>query len=103
MNAVMGTGYSMSSPASVLLPTMQAINRIFGRLVQVAPARVSGDMTTLAGWWDQVVGDFQYGSTLGQVKAYLDAHPPALTDEVDAATQRIDSYLSTTCHINVSS
>jgi len=49
MNAILGNGtFHMSTPASALLPTMQAINGIFGRLDQVAPAAVSADMSTLS-------------------------------------------------------
>ena len=76
MNTVLGGGhiYSMSTPASVILPTMQAINGIFGRLDQVAPAAVSADMGTLTSFWNQVVADFRHGTTVGQVKGvYLGA------------------------------
>jgi len=103
MNAIMGNGYSMSTSASVLLPTMQAINGVFGRLDQVAPAAVSADMGTLASFWNEVVAAFQHGSTVGQVKAYLHAHPPAQTATIGPAVHHRLHYLSTTCHINVSS
>jgi len=99
----MGNGYGMSTSAAVLLPTMQAINGVFGRLYQVAPAAVSADMGTLASFWNEVVADFRHGSTVGQVKAYLHAHPPAQTATVGPAVHHLLHYLSTTCHINVSS
>jgi hypothetical protein len=93
----------MSTPASVLLPTMQGINGVFKRLVPVAPAAISADMTTLASFWSQVVADFQYGTTVGQVKAYIHAHPPATAATIGPAVQAIRDYLTTTCHINLSS
>jgi hypothetical protein len=104
MNAIVGPGtYSMSTSASVLLPVMRAINDIFQRLDQVAPAAVSSDMTTLSQFWNQIVTDFSDGTTLGQVKAYIKAHPPAQSSAVDSAVQGLDNYLSTTCHIDMSS
>jgi hypothetical protein len=104
MNTVIGPGtYSMSTSASVLLPLMRAINDIFGRLDQVAPAAVSSDMATLSSFWNQIVTDFNYGATLGDVKAYIKAHPPAQSSTVTAAVQGLDNYLATTCHIDVSS
>jgi hypothetical protein len=104
MNAITsGDGYNMSSPKSVLLPTMQALNNVFVRANQVAPAAVSADMANLASWWNQVVADFKYGNTVGQVHAYLKAHPPAGTATVTAAVHDLSNYLSTTCHINMSS
>jgi hypothetical protein len=104
MNAVVGPGtYSMSTSASALLPVMRAINDIFARLDQVAPAAVSSDMTTLAGFWSQIVTDFSDGTTLGEVKAYIKAHPPAQSSTIGPAVQNLDSYLSTTCHIDVGS
>jgi len=105
MNTVLGGGhiYSMSTPASVLLPTMQAINGIFGRLDQVAPAAVSADMGTLTSFWNQVVADFRHGTTVGQVKAYIQAHPPAQAATIGPAVHHLSHYLATTCHINLSS
>jgi hypothetical protein len=106
MNAVMSNVpalHGMSTSASVLLPTMQAINRVFGRLDQVAPPAVSADMATLAGFWNQVVADFKYGHTVGQIRAYLKAHPPAQATTVTPAVDHITDYLTTTCHINMSS
>lgn len=104
MNAMTsGDGYSMSSPASVLLPTMQTLNGVFARASQVAPAAVSADMTTFASWWNQVVTDFKYGTTVGQVQAYIKAHPPLPAATIDAAVHGVTGYLSTTCHINTSS
>jgi hypothetical protein len=98
-----GDGYNMSSPKSVLLPTVQALDSVFARASQVAPATVSADMANLASWWNQVTADFQYGSTLGQVHDYLLAHRPAGSATVTASVHGISSYLSTTCHINMSS
>ena len=104
MNAITsGDGYSMSSPKSVLLPTVQALNNVFARANQVAPAAVSADMATFASWWNQVTADFKYGTTVGQVHAYLKAHPPTGTATVTAAVHGISNYLSTTCHINMGS
>ena len=102
MNAIISNGYDMSTSTSVILPTMQAINGVFGRLDQVAPAAVSADMGTLASFWNEVVADFQHGNTIDQVKAYLHAHPPAQTATVGPAVHHLLHYLSTTCHINVS-
>jgi hypothetical protein len=105
MNTILGNDPNLnaSTSASVLLPTMQAINTVFGRLTQVAPASVSADMATLATYWSQIVADFQYGSTIGQVEAYVKAHPPAQAATIGPAVQGVTDYLSTTCGINVNS
>ena len=103
MNAILGPGYSMSTQASALLPTMQTINGVFGRLVQVAPAAVSADMGTLASFWNQIVADFQHGTTVGQVKAYIHAHPPPQAATMGPAVQHLRDYLTAACHIKLSS
>jgi hypothetical protein len=104
MNTVMGPDtYSMSTSASVLLPVMRAINEIFERLDEVAPASVSSDMATLSGFWNQIVSDFNYGTTLGEVKAYIKAHPPAQSSSIDGAVHGLDNYLANSCHIDMSS
>jgi hypothetical protein len=106
MNAILGNGpaYNPSTTsASMLLPTMQAIGGIFARLDQVAPAAVSADMAALTSYWSQVVADFKYGTTVAQVEAYIKAHPPAEAASVNAQMQQLLGYLTTTCHINVSS
>ncbi len=104
MNTVIGPDtYSMSTPASDLLPVMRAINEIFERLDQVAPTAVSPDMTTLSSFWNQIVTDFNYGTTLAEVKAYIKAHPPSDSSTVDTAVHNLDNYLATTCHIDISS
>jgi hypothetical protein len=104
MNAVIGPDtYSMSTASSELLPVMRAINGIFERLDQVAPPAMSADMATLSSFWNQIVTDFNYGSTLGEVKAYIKAHPPAESSTVTPAVHGIDNYLATTCHLDMSS
>jgi hypothetical protein len=103
LNAITsGAGYSMSSPASVLQPTMQTLSGVFARAGQVAPAAVSTDMTTFASWWAQITADFkdQDGATVSQVEAYIKAHPPVPQATIDAALQGLTGYLRTTCHIN---
>jgi len=105
MNAVMSNipTHGLSTSTSVLLPTMQAINRVFGRLDQVAPPAVRADMAALTSFWSQVVADFKYGTTIGQVKAYLKAHPPSNAATINASVQQLRDYLTNTCHINLSS
>jgi hypothetical protein len=104
MNAMTsGEGYSMSSPSSVLQPTMQTLNGVFARASQVAPAAVSANMATFASWWNQITADFSKdgnGTTVGQVEAYIKANPPVPQATIDAAIQGLTGYLSTTCHIN---
>jgi hypothetical protein len=97
-----GEGYSMSSPASVLQPTMQTLNGVFARASQVAPAAVSANMATFASWWSQITADFKSedGSTVSQVEAYIKAHPPVPQATIDAALQGLSGYLTNTCHIN---
>jgi hypothetical protein len=92
-----------TTPASVLLPTMQAINGVFTRLDQVAPRAVSTDMDALTSYWSQVVADIQPGETVAQVEAYIKAHPPTNAATVTASTQQLSDYLTTTCHITMSS
>jgi hypothetical protein len=50
---------------------------------------MSGDMATLTGWWNQVLADFPYGTTIGDVKAYIEAHPPAQAAAVGAPPCKI--------------
>jgi hypothetical protein len=92
-----------STPASELLPTMQAINGVFTRLDQVAPPAVSTDMDALTSYWSQVVADFQPGDTVAQVEAFIKAHPPTNAATITASTQQLSAYLTTTCHITMSS
>jgi hypothetical protein len=92
-----------TTPASELLPTMQAINGVFNRLDQVAPPAVSADMAALTSYWSQVVTDFQYGNTVAQVEAYIKAHPPTNAATINASMQQLSDYLTTTCGISVSS
>jgi len=92
-----------TTSASVLLPTMQAIGSAFGQLDKVAPAAVSADMAALIIYWNQVVADFQYGRTVTQVKAYIKAHPPTNAGTINGNMQQLTTYLTTTCHINLSS
>jgi hypothetical protein len=104
MNTMIGPDtYSMSTSASAVLPVMRAINEIFERLDQVAPPAVSSDMDTLSAFWNQIVTDFSYGTTLGQVKAYISAHPPSQSSTINSAVHGLDNYLATACHIDVSS
>jgi hypothetical protein len=93
----------MSTPASEVQPTMQAIGEVFNSLDQVAPASISGSMATLTSYWNQVVADFQYGTTVGQVEAYIQAHPPAPAATINAAVQNVSDFLIGTCHINIGS
>jgi hypothetical protein len=103
MNAMTsGEGYSMSSPSSVLQPTMQTLNGVFARASQVAPAAISANMATFASWWNQITADFTKdgnGTTVSQVEAYIKAHPPVPQATIDAALQGLSGYLTTTCHI----
>ena len=92
-----------TTSASVLLPTMQAIGSAFGQLGKVAPPAVSADMAALTTYWSQVVADFQYGKTVTQVVAYIKAHPPTNAATINGNMGQLDNYLTTTCHINLSS
>jgi hypothetical protein len=102
LDAIPTSGPS-TTPASELLPTMQAINGVFTRLDQVAPPTVSADMDALTTYWSQVVADFQPGNTVAQVEAYIKAHPPANAATITASTQQLSAYLATTCHVTMSS
>jgi hypothetical protein len=106
MNTILGSNLTLNpstTSASVLLPLMKAIDGVFGRLDKVAPAAVSADMADLTSFWSQVVADFHYGNTISQVRAYIKAHPPTNTATMKASMQQLTSYLTTTCHINMSS
>jgi hypothetical protein len=92
-----------AAPTSLILPTMQDINNVFQQLDQVAPPAVMADMDALTSYWSQIVADFQYGSTVAQVEAYIHAHPPTNAGTINASTQQLADYLSTTCHINMNS
>lgn len=92
-----------TAPASLLLPTLQAINSVFERLDQEAPAAVGADMAALTSYWSQIVADFQNGGTVAQAEAYIKAHPPPNAATVSASAQQLTDYLTTTCHITVSS
>jgi len=106
MNTILGNGPTLNpatTPASAVLPILQGINGIFNRLNQVAPADVSADMSALTTYWSQVVADYQHGTTVAQVEAYIKANPPAGSDIMNAKIQHLEDYLATTCHINLSS
>jgi hypothetical protein len=92
-----------TTSASVLLPTMQAIGSAFGQLGKVAPPAVSADMAALTTYWSQVVADFQYGKTVTQVEAYIKAHPPTNAATINGNMAQLNNYLTSTCHINLSS
>lgn len=103
LNEIPAPGPSAAS-TSLVLPTMQAIGNVFDRLDQVAPPAVSADMAALTSYWDQVVADLQqHGTTVAQVEAYLKAHPPTNAATIQASTQQLSDYLTTTCHITMSS
>ena len=85
---------------------MQTLNRVFGELEGVAPPAVSGDMTTLAAFWNGAVNELMNlppETTVTQGNAYLKANPPPDTSTVNAAVQNLTNYLRTTCHITIDS
>jgi hypothetical protein len=92
-----------TAPASLLLPTLQGINTVLEHLNQEAPPAVSADMAAVTSYWGQVVADFQNGGTVSEAEAYLKAHPPANAATANADAQQLTDYLTTTCHISVSS
>lgn len=50
-----------------------------------------------------MLADFQHGTTVAQVEAYIKAHPPSNAAAINASTQQLSDYLTTTCHITMSS
>lgn len=93
----------MSTPTVFLMPTMKNLSTDLRLLDQVAPAAVSGDMATFTGFWNEVLADFQYGTTVDEVKAYVQAHPPTQAATVGPAGQDLSSYLSAARNINIGS
>jgi hypothetical protein len=82
---------------------MRAINGVFTRLDRVAPPAARSDMDALTSYWSQVVADFQPGDTVAEVEAYITAHPPSNAATINASTKQLSGYLTTTCHITMSS
>jgi len=109
MNAIIGTSPALNpstASLSVILPTMQALNRVFGELEHVAPPAVTGDMTTLATFWNGAVSELMNlpsTTTVTQGNAYLRANPPPDTSTVTAAVQHLSNYLGTSCNITIGS
>jgi hypothetical protein len=92
-----------TAPASVILPTLQGIDTVLERLDQEAPPAVSADMAAVTSYWGQIVADFQNGGTVAADEAYMKEHPPANAAAANADAQQLTDYLSTTCHITISS
>lgn len=95
--------YDMSTPTVFLLPTMKNLSTDLRLLDQVEPAAVSNDMATLTGFWNAVLADFQYGTTVGDVRAYVQAHPPVQATAVGPAVQDLSNYVRTTCNVAIGS
>lgn len=109
--AVLGNdpGYDMSTPAVFWKIASVAIGADLRTAYQAAPAAVSADMNTLMNYWNAIYADLKYETsinlnvTVAQVKAYIQAHPPAQTAEVGAAVQDLSGFLAANCTVNISS
>ncbi len=101
--------YDYSTEAVFLEPTVNGIQSDLSTAAQHVPSAVDADMATLSSYWIQVEADFQAQTdannqvTVGQVKAYILANPPAQSDNVAAAVQNLSEYLAATCDVSLAS
>jgi hypothetical protein len=109
--AVLGNdpNYDMSTPAVLFEIATVGISAGLHNASEWAPAAVSPDMNTVMNYWNASYADFRYESsinqnvTVAQVKAYIQAHPPAQAAEVWPAVQAVSGFLAANCHVNLSS
>jgi hypothetical protein len=109
--AVLGNdpNYDMSTPAVLFEIATVGISAGLRNASDWAPAAVSPDMNTVMNYWNASYADFRYESsinqnvTVAQVKAYIQAHPPAQAAEVGPAVQAVSGFLAANCHVNLSS
>jgi len=99
----------MSTPAVLFTIATVGISAGLRDASEWAPAAVSPDMNTVMNYWNASYADFRYQTslnhnvTVAQVKAYIDAHPPAQAAEVGPAEQAVSGFLAANCHVNLSS
>jgi hypothetical protein len=109
--AVLGNdpNYDMSTPAVLFTTASVGIGAGLQNASDSAPAAVSPDMDTVMNYWNASYADFRYESsinqnvTVAQVKAYIQAHPPAQAAEVGPAVQAVSGFLAANCHVNLGS
>jgi hypothetical protein len=109
--AVLGNdpNYDMSTPAVLFRIATVGISAGLRNASEWAPAAVSTDMNTLMNYWNTSYADFRYETsinqnvTVAQVKAYIQAHPPAQAAEVGPALQAVSGFLAANCHVNLGS
>jgi hypothetical protein len=109
--AVLGNdpSYDMSTPAVLFTIATVGISAGLRNASEWAPATVSPDMNTVTNYWNASYADFRYETsinqnvTVAQVKAYIQAHPPAQAAEVGPALQAVSGFLAANCHVNLSS
>jgi hypothetical protein len=109
--AVLGNdpNYDMSTPAVFYKTGAVGISADLRTAAQWALPAVSADMNTVMSYWNAVYADFQYevsinqNVTVAQVKAYIQAQPPAQAAEVGSAVQDLSGYLAANCSVNLSS
>jgi hypothetical protein len=109
--AVLGNdpNYDMSTQAIFFKIASVGIGADLRTAGEWAPAAVSADMNTVTDYWNAIYADFDYeiginkNVTVAQVKADIQAHPPAQAAEVGAAVQDLSGFLSANCKVNLSS
>ena len=109
--AVLGNdpSYDMSTPALLFRIAAAGIGGDLRTADKAAPAAVSADMNTLMNYWNAIYADFQYQTsvnenvTVAQVKADIQAHPPAQSATVGPAVQDLSGFLAANCSVNLSS
>jgi hypothetical protein len=109
--AVLGSdpNYDMSTPAVLFEIASVGISAGLRNATGWAPAAVSPGMNTVMNYWNASYADFRYETTINknvtvaQVKAYIQAHPPAQAAEVGPAMQAVAGFLAANCHVNLSS
>jgi hypothetical protein len=99
----------MSTPAVLFETASVGISADLRTASEWAPAAVSGDLNSVMNYWNAIYADFRYETsmnrniTVAQVKAYIQAHPPAQAAEVGAAVQDLSGFLAANCRVNLSS
>ncbi len=109
--AVLGNdpGYDMSNPAIYFRIAAVGIGADLRTAGEWAPTAVGADMNTLTSYWNAIYADVKYeisvdpDITMTEVKAYIQAHPPAEAAEVGSAVQDLAGFLAADCNVSLGS
>lgn len=98
-----GPSITADAPAAVAVPVLLAVDGVLTSASKVAPPQVSPDLAILTSYYRAVTTDYKQGTTVGEVRQHIKAHPPADAAKVGGAMQHLSGYLRDSCHINLGS